>query len=200
MRSAGTSNWRARRTSLTTVPGSWIFRLLRCWLAFLLPCLPAAAQELIAGEYRIAATADRELVVLPSTATSIQTQLGLGPIDGRSYETLSQRIHVVSFDGEIFRAATPLEGASSRIVFDPKRRKFVQLLPSIRVELEDYAALDSIAEAIGAESATAFEQLGFAIIDLPETIHPVDAIAELEALPERPKASIRIRGPRVRWR
>ena len=175
------------------------FRLL-CFCFTLVLGMSAEAQESITDEFRIMITDGREVVVLPSAATSTRMQLELGPISGRSYETTSQRVHIISFDGEVFRASTPLEGKSSRIVFVPSQRKFAQLLPSIRVELEDYAELDSISKAIGAEKATFFEKLGFSIIDLPDAIHPVEAIEQLEKLPEQPKASIRVRGPRVKWR
>ena len=186
-------------SSPSKTEGSRVSLLPWCWFALALSSA-SAAQEPIIGEYKIATTLGREVVILPSTTTSIQTQLKLGPIDGRSYETPSKRVHIVSFRGETFRASTRLEGASSRIVFDPSQRKFVQLLPSIRIELEDYAELDLIAEKIGATKATSFEKLGFAIIDLPETMHPADAIAQLEKFPERPKASIRMRGPSIKWR
>ena len=175
------------------------FRLLCLYFTLVLG-MSAEAQESITDEFRIMVTDGREVVVLPSAATSVRMQSGLGPISGRSYETTSQRVHIVLFDGETFRASTPLEGKSSRIVFVPSQRKFAQLLPSIRVELEDYAKLDSISKAIGAEKATFFEKLGFSIIDLPDTVHPVEAIEQLEKLPEQPKASIRVRGPRVKWR
>ena len=175
------------------------FRLL-CFYFTLVLCMSAEAQESVTDNFRVMITDGREVVVLPSGATSMRMQLELGPISGRSYETTSQRVHIILFDEEVFRASTPLEGKSSRIVFVPSQRKFAQLLPSIRVELEDYSKLDSISEAIGAKKATFFEKLGFSIIDLPDTVHPVWAIEQLEKLPEQPKASIRVRGPRVKWR
>lgn len=175
------------------------FQLLCLCFAVVLG-MSAEAQESITDEFRIMITDGREVVVLPSAATSMRMQSELGPINGRSYETTAQRVHIILFDEEVFRASTPLEGKSSRIVFVPSQRKFAQLLPSIRVELEDYAKLDSISKAIGAEKATFFEKLGFSIIDLPDTVHPVWAIEQLEKLPEQPKASIRVRGPRVKWR
>lgn len=175
------------------------FQLLCLYFAVVLG-MSAEAQESVTDEFRIMITDGREVVVLPSATTSMRIQSELGPINGRSYETTSQRVHIILFDEEVFRASTPLEGKSSRIVFVPFQRKFAQLLPSIRVELEDYAKLDSISKAIGAEKAAFFEKLGFSIIDLPDTVHPVWAIEQLEKLPEQPKASIRIRGPRVKWR
>ena len=97
--------------------------------------------------------------------------------------------------GGLSRAATPLEGPASRIAFDPSRRTFAPLLPSIRVELDNEAQLESITELVGATRAVFFEKLGFAIIDLPETLHPLQAISRLESVSGLSRATIRLRGP-----
>ena len=39
-----------------------------------------------------------------------------------------------------------------------------------------------------------------ATVDLPETLHPVTAIEMLNSLPERPRATLRIRAPDIQWR
>ena len=164
-----------------------------CLLALLLGTA-AAAQEFTLDQPSVFISRGHDVVVMPSATVSMQTESEFGPIQGRSYVSDTGRIHVVTFDGETFRASTPMDGPSSRIVFDPAQRKFVQLLPSIRVELEDYARLDAIAGLIGATRATAFESLGFAIVD------PVEAIEMLNSLPERPRATLRIRAPDIQWR
>lgn len=142
----------------------------------------------------------REVIVLPSATASMQMESEFGPILGQSYETNTGRVHVVSFEGETFQASTPMEGPSSRIVFDPAQRKFVALLPSIRIEIEGESSLESIVNLLGATGATPFENLGFAVIELPETLHPVEAIQLLAGLPEAPTATLRIRGPQIQWR
>ena len=172
-----------------------------CFLALaLLLGTAAAAQEFTLDHPSVFIARGHDVVVMPSANASMQMESEFGSIRGRSYVSDTGRIHVVTFDGETFRASTPMDGPSSRIVFDPAQRKFVQLLPSIRVELEDYARLDAIAGLIGATRATAFESLGFAIVDLPETLHPVEAIEMLNSLPEQPKATLRIRAPDIQWR
>ncbi len=142
----------------------------------------------------------RTVLVLPSAASSLTTSSEFGPISGRSFETSFQRVHVVSFDGETYRAATPLDGPASRVVFDPVRRRFVGLLPSVRVELDGTADLDAIAVSLDAVRVTAFEGLGFAIVELPGTLHPADALRTLASLDNPPAASLRTRGPPIRWR
>lgn len=138
--------------------------------------------------------------MLPSSAVSGHAQSQAGLVTGSSYETRSLRVHVVHCAGAIYRAATPLEGPYSRIAFDPMRRSFMRLLPSIRVELSSERQLESAKSALGAEKADFFAKLGFAIIYLPDTVHPLDAIADLAEGPGRHKATIRLSGPRIKWR
>lgn len=144
----------------------------------------------------------RNVLVLPSASASASssTSSAFGPISGQSFETSLQRVHIVSFGGETYRAATPLDGPASRIVFDPLRHRFVELLPSIRVELAGAFDLDAIAASLDAVRVTAFESLGFAIVELPETLHPADALRTLASLANPPAASLRMRGPPIRWR
>lgn len=176
-----------------------IMRHGRCLIALFL-CGSATAQEAVTDNFVLGNTGNREVVVLPAADASTQLAAASGPISAQSFETSSARIHSVSFEGETFRASTPLEGPMSRIVFDPAQRRFVPLLPSIRVELDDFSRLDSVADRLGAVEATPFESLGFAIIELPEALHPVEAIEMLSSLPEVGEASLRLRGPQVRWR
>lgn len=132
----------------------------------------------------------------PSSALS---EVPAGPA-ARSFETTSQRIHVVEVDGEVYRAATPLDGPRSRIVFDPARRTFESLLPSIRIELGADVDAAAIGEALGALRVTEFTRLGFAVLDLPADLHPVDALAQVRRMSGRPEASARLRGPPLEWR
>ena len=178
------------------------YRRVRLLWAALLLLLGAgtAAQDFATDEFVIGTAQGREVVVVPTGTASMRTESEFGPIFARSFETTSGRVHVVSFQGETFRAATPMEGPMSRIVFDPAQRKFVALLPSIRVELDSESSLDIIVEILGAIEATRFDNLGFAIIDLPDTLHPAMAIDMLASLPEQPRASLRLRGPQIQWR
>ncbi|MDE0190606.1 MAG: hypothetical protein OXQ90_04555 [Gammaproteobacteria bacterium] len=118
----------------------------------------------------------------------------------RSHEVDSQRIHVVELDGETYRAATPIDGPRSRIAFDPAHRKFRSLLPSIRVELDAGVNADAVATDLGATRVTVFESLGFAIVDLPADVHPVDAVRQARNLPGGPKATVRLRAHRIEWK
>ena len=168
--------------------------------------LPAEAQEpmerpFAADGIRIVEAEGRDLVVLPSYAGSAGAlEPASGGFAAQSFEAASRRIHVVTFEGDTFRAATPLDGPRSWIVFDPVRRAFASLLPSIRIELDAGVQLDAVAAEVGATGMTVFGSLGFAIVDLPEDLHPADAVARVRELPGQPDAAVRLRGPRIEWR
>lgn len=159
----------------------------------------AAAEEPAVDAMQLAQSQGRDVVVLPQAQSSDSVRSALGPIHARSVETRNRRIHTVSFGGRAYRAATPLEGRASRVAFDPGRRKFVAVLSSIRVEVTGQAQVDAIARATGATGTTHIARLGVAFIELPESLHPVEAIKRLKAVPGRPKGSIRLRRPPVKW-
>ena len=69
----------------------------------------------------------------------------------------------------------------ARFVFNPGKKDFERLTNSIRIELEDYNELDELVKDTEAESGKAFPQLGYAIIRLPETVHPVEYIEEIQS-------------------
>ena len=170
------------------------------WLTLLMSA-PVAAQTLTDGAVSIAAAGGREVIVLsPGSASQAVAPLEVAGFAAQSHETATQRIHVVSFQGERFTATTPLAGAGSRIVFDPVRRTFVPLLQSIRVELGGGVPIDAIAAEVGAPGITVFESLGFAIVELPEDLHPADAVARVSSAFGGGVASVRLRGPRMEWR
>ncbi len=151
------------------------------------------------GAARVSAAAGREVVALSaSRAAAAPTQIG--GIVAQTRETATQRIHVVSYEGETYRAATPLDGPFSRIVFDPARRTFVPLLPSIRVELSGDVRIEDVAAQVGATGVTVFESLGFAIVELPRDAHPADAVARVSSAFGGGVAAVRLRGPRLEWR
>ena len=110
----------------------------------------------------------RELIVLASGDYGATVDsAGPGGFMARSFETAAYRIHVVTMDGTTFRAATPRSGPRSRLVFDPVRRRFASLLPSIRVEMNKPVDLDALSSAVNAIDVTVIDSLEFAIVHLP---------------------------------
>ena len=178
----------------------------RLLLIITLLALPATAQEppdrsIAPQELRVVGAEGRDLIALPSRAGLAEAaHPPPGLFVAQSFEAASRRIHIVTFEGETYRAATPLDGPRSWVAFDPDRRAFASLLPSIRVELDSDLQLDAVAAEVGATGVTVFESLGFAILDLPGDLHPADAVARVQALTGQPDASVRLRGPRIEWR
>lgn len=166
-------------------------------LAFSLPC---AAQEARSGDFVLAAAQGREVVVLPTEQASGTVRQERGTVYGYAFESGDRRVHVIEFEGEVFRAATPLEGPASRIAFDPSRRTFVPLLPGIRVEVESRERLNAVAKLLGSTNSVYFDRLGFGFIDLPEDLHPLEAIERLKTVSAQARASIRLRRPPLEWR
>lgn len=163
-------------------------------------CVSAASQEPQGGDFTVASAQGREVVVMPTEQASGGARPRQGPVNGYSYDDGDRRVHVIEFEGEVFRAATPLEGPASRIAFDPSRRTFVPLLPSIRVEAESRYRLDAAAKLLGSANPVYFDQLGFGIIDLPADLHPLKAIERLNTVSGQARASIRLRRPPLEWR
>ena len=169
-------------------------------LTFLLS-VPLPAQTLTDGATLVPAGAGREIVVLSAQGgTRPVAQTAPSPFLAQSRDTATQRIHTVTFEGETYTAATPLSGPWSRIGFDPVRRSFVSLLPSIRVELVEGLRIETVAAELGATGITVFESLGFAFVELPDELHPADAVARVSGTLGPSVASVRLRGPPLEWR
>ena len=168
------------------------------WLVTLL--VAAGSQPAATHEPGIASVQGRDVLVLASAPDATQVDSAFGTLAAQAHDTSGKRVHVVSFEGETYRVSTPLQGPGSRIAFDPAHRSFVALLPSVRIPLTPGLRLDDVAAAVEARRVTAFESLGFAIVELPEEPHPADAVARLSRLPGPVAATLRLRAPQIRWR
>jgi len=84
----------------------------------------------------------------------------------------------------------------ARFVFNAEKKDFERLTNSIRIELEDYDKLDELVEDTEAESGRAFPQLGYAIIRLPETVHPVEYIENVQTREGVQSVNVEVEKPR----
>ena len=82
--------------------------------------------------------------------------------------------------GETHVAHVPLDGPPQHLAFDPAQARFRQVSSSLLVELNDYSLLPDVVETVGGVSAKSYEQLGFAIVQLPEADNPAEAAATLQ--------------------
>lgn len=161
----------------------------------------AGIRNVSADGFGVRSVEGRQVIVLASGNSSPESAAHSSrTFDVQSFETATRRKHIVTFNGRTYRVSTPLEGPWSLVVFDTDRRKFASLLPSIRVELEGGVDLNSIAKTLDARDVTVFDSLGFAFVDLPEGVHPADAVDRVHNLNGQPRAAMRLRRPRVQWR
>ena len=91
--------------------------------------LPAQAQESVDRPFpadalpRVEAEG-RTLVVPPSRGPADTLEAASGGFAAQSFEAGARRVHLVTFEGDTFKAATPIDGPRSWITFDPERRVF----------------------------------------------------------------------------
>lgn len=178
-------------------------------LVMILTALPATGQNAAESAFanaplRVVGAEGRQLVLMPPYEPTSGGLPGVqSPVDGlsvQSFPTASRQTIVVSFEGETFTAALPLDGRRTWLAFDPARRAFAALSGSLRIELNEGVDLDAVADAVGATGIAVFESLGFAIVGLPEDLHPAEAVSRVRDLPGRPDAAVRLRAPQIEWR
>ena len=144
-------------------------------------------------------TLDGPIVVLPNTDFSNDGIAQSGGISIRSTVTEDRRLYEVHYKGNKHTASIPLDSPTFRLVFNPKKRMFDQMLSSVRVELKDYQKLDEVVKSIGGTRGKAYPQLGYAVIGLKTDTHPVKAVDLLNRMSDVVSAEIRLKGPPKRF-
>jgi len=139
----------------------------------LLSCLSAAEAQVLA-----VSSEEERVIVMPGGSSTMAGTM----VDGVNVSVGVEgefRVYRAVFRGETHVAHVTLEGPPQHMAFDPAQARFRQVLPSLLVELNDYSRLNDVVEAIGGVSAKSYEQLGFAIVRLPETANPGEAAQAL---------------------
>ncbi len=149
------------------------------------------------GQSYIVETLEQEVVALPTASTRFEGVTRYGQIAFEVELTEGRRSYRVTMDGQDFEFSLPASAASRHFAFDPRRRAFTKLLPSLRIELTEHTDLTPLVEALQATGVNAFESLGFAFIDLPEDLHPVDALAVVSDLEMGYSATVRLPMPQI---
>ena len=140
----------------------------------LLSCLAAAEAQVLS-----VSSEEGRVIVMPSGSSSMAGAM----VDGVNVSVGVEgdfRVYRAVFRGETHVAHVALEGPAQHLAFDPIQARFRQVLPSLLVELDDYSRLNDVVEAIGGVSGKSYEQLGFAIVRLPETVNPGEAAQALQ--------------------
>ena len=144
-------------------------------------------------------TLDGSIVVLPNTDFNNDGVAQSGGISIRSSVIDDRRLYEVHYKGNKHTASIPLESPTLRLVFNPKKRMFDQMLSSVRVELKDYQQLDEVVKSVGGTGGKAYPQLGYAVIGLKKDTHPVEAVELLQSMTDVEAAEIRLKGPPKRF-
>lgn len=134
--------------------------------AQMLPVVPVASDE-------------GRVIVMPGGSSTLRGTM----VDGINVSVDVEgefRVYRAVFRGETHVAHVALEGPARHMAFDPAQARFREVLPSLLVELDDHSRLPEVVEAVGGISGKSYEQLGFAIVRLPEAVNPGEAAQTLE--------------------
>ena len=143
----------------------------------LLLCLvSAAAQDRVMS----VASDEGSVIVMPGGLSTLQGAM----VDGINLSVGLEgefRVYRAVFRGETHVAHVAVEGPQRHMAFDPAQARFREVLPSLLVELDDHSRLNEVVEAVGGVSGKSYEQLGFAIVRLPDTANPGEAAQILQS-------------------
>ncbi len=154
-----------------------------------------AGSELASAQ--LVETRDREVLALRTSVAGFEGTSAYGNIRVDVHYTGSHLQYLVTLDGEVFTRQVPRGAPRAHLAFDPKPRRFTRLLPSLRVDLIDDTDILALTEAVRATGVTPFAALGFAFVDLPEDLHPVDALAIIADLDGDYHANVRLPMPPI---
>ncbi|MCY4199210.1 MAG: hypothetical protein OXF31_05225 [Gammaproteobacteria bacterium] len=105
------------------------------------------------------------------------------------------RVYRARHKGKDHQVHVALDGPARRLAFDLKEGRFRDVLPSLRIEMDDYADFDTVVAQAGGTGGKIYEALGFALISLPDDVNPAEAAAELSASRSVTSATIQLQGP-----
>ncbi len=106
----------------------------------------------------------------------------------------SYRVYRAFVGGRTHSAHVALDGPPRHMAFDRQQWRFREVLPNVVVELGNYARLDEVVESVGGLTGKAYPELGFAVIELPETTNPAEAARALQGHPAVNAARVQFGG------
>lgn len=173
------------------------FTLPLCCLVSILWLCSIAEETAKSPEIHRFEVDDSTLFVLPEASKTVPGSYLIG----------DEELMIEHIDDRIKLEAKTQEGKSivqwvsdsdpyARFLFNSESKKFERLSDSVRVVLNDYQELDELVENTDALSGKAFPALDYAIIQLPEDIHPAEYVKEIEAREEVEAATIVPEQPR----
>ena len=107
------------------------------------------------------------------------------------------RVYRVEFEGRTYWAHRVPGDRSRPVAFLPKEGRFVDLLPELKVVLNDPDDLEAVMDAAGALDGKAYPP-GWALLRLPPEVNPAEVAEKLQSHPSVNNAEVRLRRSRVR--
>ena len=138
-------------------------------------CLVSAAAQ---DRMMYVASDEGRVIVMPGEASAMPGTL----VDGINLSVDVEggfRVYRAVFRGETHVARVALDGPPRHMAFDPAQARFREVMSSLLVELDDHSRLNEVVDSVGGISGKSYEQLGFAIVQLPETANPGEAAQTL---------------------
>ncbi len=107
------------------------------------------------------------------------------------------RVYRVEFRGRTHWAHRVLDGRARPVAFLPNEGRFVDVLPELKVVLNDPDDLEAVIDAAGALDGKAYPP-GWALLRLPPEVNPAEVAEALQSHPSVTDAEVQLRRPRVR--
>ena len=140
--------------------------------------------------------ADGGLLLVPSNESDIGEPFVAGVRMSRGIEQ-GWRVFRAQVGDRTHTAHVAIDDESTHLAFDTSQERFRRMLPSLRVELRDYTAINEIVERVGGSGAKVYEDLGFAIVRLADTTNPARAAELLESQPGVLSTRLQLEGPLI---
>ena len=170
-----------------------LFRVSLATSAWVL-CLPLA----VASDHTnamMAPSSAGDVLVLPWDSPPGAEQVG--PLRADIAHEDGFRVYRVEIGGRHFWAHRVLDGRSRPVAFVPHEGRFVDLLPELKVVLNDPDDLETVIDAAGALDGKAYPP-GWALLRLPPEVNPAKVAEALRSHSSVTKAEVRLRRPLVR--
>lgn len=137
---------------------------------------------------------DNEILAMPTTPLSAQS------VRGVTLEVSTEggfQVYRASHQGRTYTARSLIDGPPRQFAFDPRARRFTELVPLVRVRLKDAAALSDVAAAAGAMRQWHYPALGWAFLRLPADVNPAAVAHRLADHPRVERVEVQSAGPVV---
>ena len=144
------------------------------------------------GRVHVVDSGDNEILAMPTTPLSAQS------VRGVTVEVSTEdgfQVYRASYQGRTYTVRSLIDGPPRQFAFDPRARRFTELVPLVRVRLKDAAALSDVAAAAGAIRQWHYPALGWAFLRLPADVNAAAVALRLANHPRVESVEVQSAGP-----